>query len=51
MSRGVRERVIQSGGGRGQAPSENKTETKQESLDKLIFQVTPGYNEGDGPTQ
>ena len=31
VSRGVRVRVIQLGGGRGQAPSENKTETKQES--------------------
>ena len=45
VSRGVKERVIQLGGGRGQAPSENKTETKQESRNeagirrtrKLIF--------------
>ena len=27
VSRGVKVRVIQLGGGRGQAPSENKTET------------------------
>ena len=45
VSRGVKVRVIQLGGGRGQAPSENKTETKQESRNeagirrtrKLIF--------------
>ena len=30
VSRGVRVRVIQLGGGRGQAPSENEIETKQE---------------------
>ena len=30
VSRGVRARVSQLGGGRGQAPSENKTETEQE---------------------
>ena len=48
VSRGVKVRVIQLGGGRGQAPSENKTETKQEhlKLDKLIFLSNAGLQRG-----